>query len=270
MIKKWITESKLHTGIFCLAAIILSFAIYRITCTILTLCSVGNRLSECSGSLLASIVIVLLYKQIFDIHSFGMQKKNFLRGMITGILMLIIPIRNVLLTINQLSQFAEAKTPSLYLIIIIMIEQTVIGISEVFLFQGMILNILLEKMKHLQYKGMVYSLLISSLLSGSICLLNLLDQPELINTAISQAVVVFFFSVFLGAVYLRSNNIWVVVFYHSLINISGELPFIFFNVHLSTSSMDTPAASAILNTLANSFILFAGLFLARKSKSKYA
>ncbi len=270
MIKKWITENTLHTGIFCFLAIIVSFAIYNITHILLTYCAVEARLAESIGRLLGSIVIVLFYKQILDLKSFGMKKKNFFRGILTGILMLFIVIGNVAVAIDDLSEYPMIM-PSLYLIIMVIIEQIFVGIFEEFLFRGLILNILLEKTKRLQYKGMIWSLLISSILFGATHILNLFDNPEEINSTTVQTVGAIFIGVFLGALYLRFKNIWVVVFYHTLIDIATDLPVIFYKISTSTNeAVDMPFSAVIPNILANSIVLFIGLFLARKSKSKYA
>lgn len=165
MTRKWITENALHTGIFCLMAIILSFAIYNITHVLLTFCSVEARLAESVGRLLSSIAIVAFYISVFDRKSFGMKRQNFFRGTLTGILMLFILIANLLMFIDELSEYPIIM-PSLYLIIMVSVEQIFVGIFEEFLFRGLILNTLLDKTKHLQYKGMVWSLLLSSLLFG--------------------------------------------------------------------------------------------------------
>lgn len=268
MMKKWITENALHTGIFCFIAIVLSFAIYNITHILLTNCAVETRLAESIGRLLSSIVIVLFYKQILNLKSFGMKKENFFRGILMGILMLFIIIGNVAIVIDDLSEYTIIM-PSLYLIIMVIIEQIFVGIFEEFLFRGLILNTLLEKTKHLQYKGMIWSLLISSLLFGLVHLLNLFDNPEEINSTIAQTVGSIFIGVFLGALYLRCKNIWVVVFYHTLIDIATDLPAIFYDIPASTEgAADMPFSAVIPNILANSIFLFIGLFLARRSKSK--
>lgn len=270
MTRKWITENALHTGIFCIVAIILSFAIYNITHVLLTFCSVEIRLAESVGRLLASIAIVTFYISVFDRKSFGMKRQNFLRGILTGILMLFILIANVLVSMDELSEYPVIM-PSLYLIIIVCLEQIFVGIFEEFLFRGLLLNILLEKTKHMQYKGMIWSLLLSSLIFGLIHLLNLFDTPELINSTIVQIFFGIFTGVFLGALYLRYRNIWVVVFYHALIDIASELPIIFYDIPAATEGgADMPFSAVIPNILANSVFLFIGLFLARKSKSKYA
>lgn len=272
MMKKWITENALHTGIFCFMAIFLSFAIYNITHILLTHFYVEARLAESIGRLLGSIAIVIFYIRIFDRNSFGLKSRNYFRGILTGILMLFILIPNVAIIITSYMNIgAPVKMPSLYLFIIVIIEQIFVGIFEEFLFRGLILNTLLEKTKHLQYKGMIWSLLLSSLLFGSVHLLNLFDNPQQIYSTISQVFAATFIGVFLGALYLRSENIWVVVFYHALIDIASDLPQIFFNMHVTTrGASDIPFYTLLANILANSIILFAGLFIIRKSKSKYA
>lgn len=271
MIKNWITKNALHTGIFCCLSIVLSFAIYNITHVILTHCSCDLRLAETIGRLLGSIAILFFFYHTFDIKDFGMKKENFFRGILTGFFMIILLVCNFLLALDTISQF-PIKMPSLSLILLFLAEQLFVGVFEEFLFRGLILNTLLEKNKHLKYKGMMYSLVISSTLFGAIHMVNLFDTPELINSTIAQSIGAIFIGIFLGAVYLRSGNIWTVVVFHALIDIIADLPLILIdgNVSSSGTAEDIPFQSLILNILMNSVVLFAGLFLARKSKSKYA
>lgn len=271
MTRRWITENTLHTGIFCCIAIVLSFAIYNITHVLLTRCSVNLSLAETIGRLLGSIFILFLFVRIFNIKNFGMKKENFFKGILIGSFLLIITIANIPLGLESISKL-PITVPPLSLIILFITEQIFVGIFEEFLFRGLILNTLLEKNKHLQYQGMIYSLLISSVLFGAVHLLNLFDSPELINSTIAQSVGAAFIGVFLGAVYLRSGNIWTVVFFHALVDIVTDLPILFMDYTISSSSATTDISfiALILNLLVNSVILYAGLFLARKSKSRYA
>lgn len=246
-------------------------AIYNIIHLILTNCSVVLPMAETVGRLLGSITIFFLYVRIFDVKSFGIKKENFFRGILTGFFLFIIIALNIPIALESIAQFS-ATLPPLSLIVLFITEQIFVGIFEEFLFRGLILNTLLEKNNHLQYRGMIYSLLISSVLFGATHLLNLFDTPELVNSTIAQSVGATFMGVFLGAVYLRSRNIWTVVFFHALVDIETDLPILFIDSSVSSSSTsaDIPFLSLILNILLNSVILFAGLFLARKSKTKYA
>lgn len=269
MTKKWILKNPYYTAVFCIVAIFLNFAIYNVTHILLTNLSVESRLAETIGRLLASIGIFIFFKQTFDIKYFGLQKEGFFRGIFTGFFMFVIILANIPIAIEEVADYPAVK-PSLYLIGIVIIEQLFIGIFEEFLFRGLIFNILLEKLNKYQYRGMIAALLLSSLLFASVHMLNLFDTPELLNTTIAQTVGALFMGIFLGALYLRSKNIWVVVFYHAFIDAAGELPNIFHKIPTSTEMVtDDTLAGIGVNMLANSIFLIIGLFLVRKSKTPY-
>lgn len=266
MTKQWITKHLSHTVLFCFAAIVLCFAIYNVTHVLLTYFSVEMRLAETIGRLIASVVIIVFYQQTFGIKTFGMKNEHFLQGVLTGVFMLVLIIANIPTSIGEVAEYPTA-TPSLYLLIIVVIEQIFVGIFEEFLFRGLILNTLLETLKRDGHKGMVLSIIISSFLFGIVHLVNLFDTPELVNATIAQSAGAMFIGIFLGALYCRCGNIWVVVFYHALIDIIAELPGIFHHIPETTGAVtDWTLAGMGINILANTVLLFAGLFLARTSK----
>ena len=157
--------------------------------------------------------------------------------------------------------------PSLYLIAIVIIEQILIGVFEEFLFRGLLLNILLEKMQRHRFKDKMAAVLISSILFGLVHLLNLFSMPQMVNATIDQVCYSIFIGIFLGVLYLRTHNIWVVVFYHAIYDMASELPVIFHDIP-AQSLMDQSVSEALLNIALSSLFAFVGLFMARKLKKE--
>ncbi len=107
------------------------------------------------------------------------------------------------------------------------------------------------------------AIVISSVLFGMVHLLNLFSAPQLVNETIDQVFYATFIGIFLGALYLRSHNIWVVAFYHAMYDIASELPVIFHEIP-AQAIMDETVSEAVLNVIVSSIFVFVGLFIARK------
>lgn len=264
MLKKLVMKNWIHTVLFCVLAITAYFSVYNITHILLTNVGVEQKLAETIGRLISSIGILVLYNQIFDIKNFGLNKENFFNGIILGGFLFIVTIINFLFLINDLSEY-PIIVPSIYLIVIVSIEQVFIGIFEEFLFRGLILNTLLEKMKNNHLKSKIAAIVISSVLFGVVHFLNLFNDSNTLNDCFVDVCFATFIGIFLGALYLRTKNIWVVVFYHALVDLVSDLPVIFYEIPIQATA-DMPFTDAILNILSNTIFIFAGIFLARKLK----
>lgn len=262
--KKIIMKDWFHIIIFCILAIIASFAIYNITHELLTHIHVEQRLAETIGRILACIGLLGFYNKYFELESFGLRKENFLKGIIMGGFMILATLDNLGATIIAVSDYPVVM-PSLYLIIIVIIEQIFVGVFEEFLFRGFLLNILLKKFRNKNHKNKMVAIMISSVLFGIVHLLNLFSEPQMLVSTIDQVFYSIFIGVFFAAIYLRTNNIWLVAFYHFLYNIVTELPVIFYKIPVE-AAVDQSIPDAVLNIAVSSSFLFVGLFIARKRK----
>ena len=260
--KKYIIKNWFTTGLFCLVAIVVNFGIYNIIHVLLTHIHVEQRLAETIGRIIASLGILIFYKTYFSIESFGLKRENFLRGIGIGGFMLFATFNNLASALLEVAEY-PAVSPSLYLIIIVIIEQIFVGVFEEFLVRGLVLNVLLEKIQNDRFKGKMSAVILSSLIFGVIHLLNLFSEPRMLNATIAQVFYATFIGIFLGALYLRTNNIWVVVFYHAIYDIVSELPGIFHEIPVR-AMVDISISDAVI-TAAFAFIFaLVGLFLARK------
>lgn len=264
--KKAVMKNWLHTIVFCILAIFVSFAIYNIIQELFLHIQTEQRLAETSGRIAASIGIAVFYNKFFDIESFGIKKGNFFQGLIIGGFMILATLNNLAASMLAVSDYPSVM-PSVYLIFAVIIEQIFIGVFEEFLFRGLILNIILKKMQEHSFKSKMTAVVISSVLFGVVHLLNLFSAPQLINETIDQVFYAAFIGVFLGALYLRSHNIWVVVFYHAIYDMASELPVIFHEIP-AQAIIDETVSEAVLNIIVSSVFIFAGLFIARKPRSR--
>lgn len=264
--KKTILKNWFYTIAFCILAVIVNFAIYNITHELLTHIHVEQRLAETVGRMIAGMGIILFYNRFFEIENFGIKKEGFFKGLLIGGFMFLATLNNLAGAIIG-SADAPKVMPSVYLIVIVIIEQIFIGVFEEFLFRGLLLNVILEKMQRHRFGDQMAAVLISSVLFGLVHLLNLFSMPQMINATIDQVCYSTFIGIFLGVLYLRTHNIWVVVFYHAIYDIASELPVIFHDIPVQ-SLVDQSVKEALLNIALSSLFAFVGLFMARKLKNK--
>ena len=262
--KKFIIKNWFNTASFCLMAIVVSFGVYNITHVLLAHIHVEQRLAETIGRIIASFGILIFYKTYFAIESFGLRRENLLRGIGIGGFMLLATLNNLAGSLSEVAEY-PAVSPSLYLIIIVIIEQIFVGVFEEFLVRGLVLNVFLEKIQNDRFKGKMEAIILSSLFFGVIHLLNLFSEPQMINATIAQVFYATFIGIFLGALYLRTNNIWVVVFYHAIYDIVSELPAIFHTIP-AQKMVDISIPDAIVTAAFAFIFVLVGLFLARKWK----
>lgn len=260
--KKFITKNWFNTGLFCLVAIVVSFGIYNIIHVLLTHIHVEQRLAETIGRIIASLGILIFYKAYFAIESFGLRRENFLKGIWIGGFMLFATLNNLASALLEVAEY-PAVSPSCYLIIIVIIEQIFVGVFEEFLVRGLVLNVLLAKIQNDRFKGKMAAVILSSLLFGVIHLLNLFSEPQMLNATIAQVFYATFIGIFLGILYLRTNNIWVVVFFHAIYDIVSELPVIFHEIP-AQEMVDISISDAIITAAFAFIFVLVGLFLARK------
>ncbi len=266
MKKTWV-KNGFSAGLLCILAVTASFAIYNLIWVLLLHLGAGPRLAHTGGRLIASLCILAVYHYLFGTNSFGIKGGNFFHGMATGGFLFLVIILNFAMAIMECQEYTFA-IPPISLIFAVVLEQLLIGVFEEFLFRGFVLNTFLAGMKHKGYRCKMAAVSFSSVLFGLIHLINLTETPELVYSTITQVIYAAFIGFYLGVLYLRTKNIWVVVVYHMLIDLIGSLTAIFYQMpDVAGSVADSTASDVLLESLLNSVFLFAALFLARKLKN---
>ena len=105
-----------------------------------------------------------------------------------------------------------------------------VGIFEEFLCRGWLLNEFLERFSS-NKKGVFFSLLMSSLIFGFMHVTNIITMGQSVDQTIVQIIMACFMGMGLGAIYLRTNNIWTVVFLHFFYDFSINMV----NMNITTS-----------------------------------
>lgn len=165
------------------------------------------------------------------IGAFGLQKQiglrahGFGRGLFAGALMLAYSVAYFALnTINYgVGNFIRPDGVNLLLVIGMMIA---VALFEELLFRGFLLNTFLNHFAGTSTgtkKRLLCCVFASSVLFGCNHFINLIVRPELFVLTLCQAVYTIFAGVFFSAVYLKSKNLWSVIFYHALFDVATTI-----------------------------------------------
>lgn len=171
--------------------------------------------AEMLGAVLTFCIIALIGLR----RKIGLRCYNFVYGLKIGSLMLIYSI--VYFIINTatygVQNFIVPNIIDLLLVIFMMIS---VALFEELLFRGLLLNTFLNCFTGTKRK-MILCVFASSILFGSSHFINLLVRPELFILTLCQAIYTIFAGVFFAAVYLKSKNLWAVIFYHALFDVTS-------------------------------------------------
>lgn len=219
MRKKLKTMSKLHELKenrpiqFSVALVIIFLIVFRGINTIVDLISFEEQplylvqlLSEVAAVIIANACLFIV----------GGKKILTERGVsfIKGLSIALFPITiSVLLIISSLANTEGTLLPVSHIVIFVLFV-TAVGIVEELIFRGCITNIIANK--YLKNKQGVYlTVFLSGGIFGFTHLSNILSGVE-ITGAVIQALCTFSVGCLLTAIYIRSRNIWIVVFVHAL------------------------------------------------------
>ncbi len=154
--------------------------------------------------------------------------------------------------------------PGLGLIIGCIWMNLAIAVSEEVIFRGILLNTMLSVWKH--KKNVIFlAVVISNIIFGLRHLINLVLMPDTVVLTAAQVIFTFMAGVYLSAVFLRTNNIWVCVVIHFMEDLGVSIWEIFSSSQAAEANQDGSlwmAAGMILVQLP--YLIFAILMLRDK------
>ena len=205
--------------------------------------------------LIIILIILLLFK---NQYIFKEKKIGLFRGLILGIPLLILLFINI--------DLKALFSANMFDILSLVVFATLVGFAEEFLCRGWIQNEMIERYGD-NRRHVILSILLSGLLFGLMHIVNILAGQGIIET-ISQIIQAMAAGFFLGAIYYRSKNIWLVIFLHAFWDfalMTGDLNLIkectFLNPTFKAS------IASLLGSISISTVYFtAGFFELRNSK----
>lgn len=221
--------------------------------------------SEMFGAILSFVAIAAfgLKKRI------GLQIYGFGYGLCVGVLMLVYSV--AYFVVNAFTYgFENFIFPNVLNLVLVVVMMASVALFEELLFRGLLLNTFLDCFADTRRK-MLISVFASSILFGSSHFMNLIVRPELFILTLCQAIYTVFAGVFFSSVYLRSENLWSVIFYHTLFDVSTTVfyeilpPSILQNANVHyASGIDQGLGQGLFYVVASIPLLICGLMNLKK------
>ncbi|URZ09124.1 CPBP family intramembrane glutamic endopeptidase [Clostridium felsineum] len=186
-------------------------------------------MSDSLGIIFAIIVMFLLRK----INVLREKKDGILKGLFVGGFLTFICFFSLL---AMLTTVQEKKLLPISSIIVFTLSMIAVGMAEEFIFRGIILNLLVDKFGKTT-KGIWAAVIVSSVIFGCAHISNVLSGVHL-KAAFIQAMGTIAVGALLAAIYLRTRNIWVVIFLHAFMDFSSLIGAGFFGVSSFTGQVN--------------------------------
>lgn len=170
--------------------------------------------------IIASLVLLGFMKIAYKDVELGLSGNGFGRGNAAGFLMYLYILENFIegSTVNARIDIVGVPLHTYFLCFL---STMAIGLFEEVLLRGTILNIMRKYFKQMKY-GTYAAVFGSSLLFGIVHMMNYFNGHAYLRPTIAQVFYATFLGVFLGAVYVRGKNLWVVVLLHGLFDFAAE------------------------------------------------
>lgn len=201
------------------------------------------------------------------LHGFGLLAgtgfgpKGLAKGIWVGAFLLLVSVYDFWSYLMYLDPNTFTQ-PSTAAIVFCLLHVLLIGLLEETVFRGGVLRLLLQKWGGSR-RGILLSVLLSSLFFGLVHLTNWLYYPHMFWSTMSQIIYAFFAGVLFCAIYLRCGNLWAVSLLHAAFNASLVLS-LFSEEAAVLEFTDIPPAGALYNIITCLPYLLLGLFLLRK------
>lgn len=157
------------------------------------------------GRLLPSVLLIFTLFRLGLKSSLDMPEHNLFKG-----LLLFIPLFLVLILFQYLIMPKDASwdlSPDFLDLLGCIIYMLCVGIFEELLTRGVLFNSMKLKWGT-DTKGTLKAAIISSILFGTMHLLNLIESPDLILATLSQFIYATLFGIFFCGVYMKTKNLW--------------------------------------------------------------
>ncbi len=225
----------------------------------------GQLLVDLIGTVLGIILLFLFcYQTVFKEKKYGFGK-GILTGLYFVVIGLIAIIANLFLSFfNSLTAGTEVilSFKPIGYIIIFTLTMFLIGTAEEFTFRGVIANILFDKYGK-SSAGVWFSTIMTGVVFGSMHIFNAINPEITLFSALIQAIGAGAIGMTLTAVYYRTRNIWVLVFFHAFIDFGSLFSSGVLGIGSISSAIGSYSSINLLGSIPYVIVL---LVLLRKSK----
>ena len=166
------------------------------------------------GLIMILIMVSSGYRSLFKFKNIG-------KSLLIILPALLISINNFPI-IAYIDQRAFLTEPA-YRVFLFLVECLSVGFFEEIIFRGFLLMFLIKALSHMKNK-IILSIFISSALFGLIHLLNLFSGASIGDTLL-QVGYSFLVGMLWAVLFLKTNNLWLIMILHALYNFFGQVMF---------------------------------------------
>lgn len=249
-----------HTLVYCIAVEVVFLAV---------LTGIGYLLGTVAGEC-DYYVLLLIQEAIGAVLAYGVLKvsglqpvlKNrgagFGKGLLVGLYLVVISVYSIVFF--NLTYEGERILQPWYLIAAFIACMACVGITEEFVFRGVIATLFLKKFGT-EKRGVWKAVAVSGVLFGLAHVSNILEG-SLVGVLV-QVVIASMLGMLLAAIYFRTGCIWVTVFLHALIDVAAGITT---GLYGNETLMDTISSYSPVNLISCVPYLIVLLVLLRKKK----
>lgn len=258
-------ESKKKSILLCIGIVIVYLIVYNLLGIIASsVFSITKENSPFWDTIIYAIMIIFLcfiMKKTNKTYVLEEKGKGFKNGLRVGKFLVV--FESIIAVCSFISNVGGNSLRPIIQILFFIISVTGTGLTEEFLFRGIVQNILLDTYGRKEKKSIITGIMISSLIFGTMHLINIFSGVS-VNGAIIQALSTISIGFYFGAVYVRCKNIWSVAFLHALLDFVGEIQVGIFGINslIDQVSSNTNPLSVVFSLV----FLIIGLWLLRKDK----
>ena len=185
---------------------------------------------------LSQVLLIAIPVAIVFLFGFrgAFQRKNFFLGVLCGLpYIACYSVIMALVLANNLKN-PEATLQPWNLILYSLFSILGVGIREECIYRAAVQNIVAKKYAN-SVKGIWITAIVGAFIFGIMHAGNFFTTTTNPSSIVVQIISAMFSGLVIGAIYLRSGNIWVVILIHTLIDTAGLVPFSFLGVTLDES-----------------------------------
>lgn len=246
-------------GIFILIDIVIASLPSIITSNILNFKYGTDLIVELFYGIFALIVMLLFHNS----YVFTNKHENFKNSIKMGIPILAFALINFVLNVLSLDSFIFGN------LINVIIYCIFIGFAEEFLCRGWLQNEFIERYGDSKV-GVIKSIVCSSIVFGSMHLINVLTTSQGLVFTILQVINAISLGFYLGVIYFKTKNIWSVIFLHAFYDFAlflGEVNMVK-DCTTGTLSSDVILANTISIALLSLFWILSSVYVIKKTNYK--
>ena len=185
---------------------------------------------------LSQVILIAIPIAIVFLFGFGntFRRKNFFSGLLCGLPYIVWYSLTLVIVLGTSLGNPELTLQPWYMILYSLFSILCVGIREECVYRATVQNIVAKKYAN-SVKGIWITAIVGAFIFGIMHAGNFFTTTTNPSSIVLQIISAMFSGLVLGAIYLRGGNVWVVILIHTLIDVTGLVPFSFFGVTLDES-----------------------------------